>query len=356
MSSPAGESRPRDVSPLPLETPFDVPLAPRVLNDALSAYFSRSPRRRRLYAMLLSLLRLHELRAANSIAFDLFLALVPMLALAGWVVTSALDDSEALISGSLLLGVTPHEFRDFIHDNLMTLQGSQLAPWATLAGWWLSSSAFFSLIAVFEDSFPCEPRPYWQITLLSLGFALLGFSLLVGAGASGLLLSVDTFSDLQNLFERIAASGLLRFALALAAYFCASFYLAFVYRFAIRRRTRRRVWPGAFLAAAIGSAASLAFGAYATHIASYALFYGGLAAVTIVLLWLWLWCTAILIGAEVNVTLEDLAALDAAAKGPTSADTDSADASADASADESIALGDAAASPGAGPEAPITKE
>ena len=51
----------------------------------------------------------------------------------------------------------------------------------------------------------------------------------------------------------------------------------------------------------------MGLGFYAANIARYALFYGGLAAIIIVLLWLWLWSTAIVIGAELNVALEDVA-------------------------------------------------
>ena len=39
-------------------------------------------------------------------------------------------------------------------------------------------------------------------------------------------------------------------------------------------------------------------------LARYALYYGSLAAVAVLLLWLWLLCAALLVGAELNAQLE----------------------------------------------------
>ena len=84
-------------------------------------------------------------------------------------------------------------------------------------------------------------------------------------------------------------------------------FLALLYRYSLRRPGRlRRVWPGASVATLLAAAASVGLGFYATNIARYALFYGGLAAIVILLLWLWLWSTAILFGAELNIALEDV--------------------------------------------------
>jgi membrane protein len=74
----------------------------------------------------------------------------------------------------------------------------------------------------------------------------------------------------------------------------------------IRPGVRRRVWPGALLTMAASSSASLAFAYYAHHLARFALFYGTLSAVAITLGWLWIMCLTLLLGAELNLQLEDL--------------------------------------------------
>ena len=50
---------------------------------------------------------------------------------------------------------------------------------------------------------------------------------------------------------------------------------------------------------------SWVFGAYVATIAHYAVYYGGLAAIAVTLLWLYLTSLALLVGAEVNAHLED---------------------------------------------------
>ena len=74
----------------------------------------------------------------------------------------------------------------------------------------------------------------------------------------------------------------------------------------IREGVRRRVWPGAVLTIAASGSASLAFAYYAHHLARFALFYGTLSAVAITLGWLWIMCLTLLLGAELNLQLEDL--------------------------------------------------
>ncbi len=51
---------------------------------------------------------------------------------------------------------------------------------------------------------------------------------------------------------------------------------------------------------------SWAFGNYAVSIGDYALYYGSLAAVAVLLVWLYLTSLTLVIGAEVNAQLEGL--------------------------------------------------
>ena len=78
------------------------------------------------------------------------------------------------------------------------------------------------------------------------------------------------------------------------------------YRIALHRPgISRRVWPGAWLATGIGGAASSVLAFYGQGLARFALFYGSLAAVAVLLAWLWLWCAAMLLGGELNTQLEN---------------------------------------------------
>ena len=82
--------------------------------------------------------------------------------------------------------------------------------------------------------------------------------------------------------------------------------LAGFYRFAVEHPegVRRRVWPGTFTAVASWLIVSWGFGLYAVSMSSYALYYGSLAAVAIMMVWLYLTSLSLVIGAEVNAHLE----------------------------------------------------
>jgi uncharacterized BrkB/YihY/UPF0761 family membrane protein len=100
--------------------------------------------------------------------------------------------------------------------------------------------------------------------------------------------------------ERVLALGL---SLAGAVTGLAAFY-----RFSVTHssRVKRRVLPGAFLAVVLWIVVTSAFSLYVRTLASYAVFYGSLAAVAVLLIWLWLVSLAILVGAELNSQLEGL--------------------------------------------------
>lgn len=105
----------------------------------------------------------------------------------------------------------------------------------------------------------------------------------------------------------LRSSGERALALALSVLFATAVLAAF-YRFSVShsKRVERRVLPGAALAVVVWLVISWAFGLYVSTLAEYAVFYGSLAAVAVLLVWLWLTSLAILVGAELNSQLEGL--------------------------------------------------
>ncbi len=105
----------------------------------------------------------------------------------------------------------------------------------------------------------------------------------------------------------VRSSGERALALSLSVLFATAVLAAF-YRFSVHhsKRVVRRVLPGAVLAVVLWLVISWAFGLYVTTLAEYAVFYGSLAAVAVLLVWLWLTSLAILVGAELNSQLEGL--------------------------------------------------
>ena len=86
--------------------------------------------------------------------------------------------------------------------------------------------------------------------------------------------------------------------------------LALFYRFAVEHPPgiHRRAWPGAIVAIASWLLVSWVFGAYLGSLGTYAVYYGSIAAVAVLLVWLYLTSLALLLGAEVNAMLEGVGA------------------------------------------------
>lgn len=245
------------------------------------------------------------LRAASAMAFDLFLAAIPLLALAGWLFGQLIQDGSAVHATSLLLDRTPEAVRSLAVNQLSRFSPKAFAPLALLGALWLSSSAAATGMSLLETRFKTRPRPWWRrrliaivavlasITIFGVGSAL---ALFLSGGPARLLVAVGS-ADVGMTAGHVVALGLVHLlAVALLAAF---------FRIAVDRPgVARRVFPGALLGSTLAVLASAAFTFYAAKIARFALYYGSLAAVAITLVWLWLVCLFLLVGAELNLLLE----------------------------------------------------
>ncbi len=274
------------------------------------AYFAGGFLRRAIWRLIANLIDHNATRTASAMAFDLFLAFVPMLALAGWVLAQIIKASDgALASGSVLFEVTPNQMHDLLARHFTRLEATSLAPVATVSGWWLASSAFHTLISVYEDTFKISPRPWWKKRLIALGCALLAICGLSLSGTIGLLVAADTGNPLaQLLLGPITAYGLGKWLGIGLALLVAVLFFAALFQVSVRRKrsVRRHVIPGAAVAVLLGAGSTAVFGYYTAQLGRFTLFYGGLAAVAISMAWLWLWCLSTLLGVEVNVLIENV--------------------------------------------------
>lgn len=268
---------------------------------------------RMIWAILVNLDKHHGTQLASAMAFDAFLALIPLLALGGWVLSTVLQgDVQTLAHLSSVLDVAPRAVHDLVNQHAERFSGVTLAPFALIGSIWLGSGAFNTVMAAFEQTKATTPRPWYIRRLLAIGWvigvltsiSLAGFLALHLAGGPALIIGL--FPKPRG-FEQVGMD----FNGARWVGFCAAaavttLLLASFFRIGIRRDTpHRRVWPGTLITVVIAGAASYLFAVYARTLAKFALYYGSLAAVAILLAWLWLCCLALLLGAEVNVYLED---------------------------------------------------
>jgi membrane protein len=283
--------------------------------------------------------------AAASIAFWFFLSLVPLLVLAGFLVgqVARTKGMDALMGP--LLDVVPDSAEDIVRSELGRLAGSRaasVAPLGVLGFLWTASSGLHNLMDVLEVAVHARRQDWWWQRVLALGWVMIGLA--AACVLALVLVKVDAFNqradvppassapaagsgarerppshaqegrqaaakprpDLRQRVHKALhtpveqafdASLLLAAGLGLLAAF---------YRFAVEHppNVRRRTWPGAVAAVVSWLVVSWAFGAYAASLANYALYYGSLAAVAILLLWLYLTSLTLVVGAEVNAQLE----------------------------------------------------
>ena len=248
--------------------------------------------------------------AASAMAFDLFLAAIPMLALAGWLFGKLLvsNHQSVLETTALLLNLTPNEVQAVTWSQLNRFALGSVAPFALLGALWTASGAFHTSMTLLEASAGTARRPWWRKRLIAL------FSVLVSIALFGscALFAVWVSLGPSRLFVAISGGdvelnpGVTHYLLLLLLALLGVLLLAFFFYMASPRPgVRRRVFPGAVVAVLAGSCVSAAFAFYAGHLARFALFYGSLAAVAVTLAWLWFVCFSVLIGAELNQLLEN---------------------------------------------------
>jgi membrane protein len=245
------------------------------------------------------------LRAASAMAFDLFLAMIPLLALAGWLFGRIMTTGNAVAAVSLLLDTTPAAVRALAENQLARFSPGAVAPVALLGSLWLGSSAATTCMGLLEARGQSRPRPWWRRRLLAMATVFAGI-IVFGAGSAVALWSIGGPVVLLESVVSDRVANWTGYVLGLGVvHVLAVALLALFFRVAVHRPgIPRRVLPGALVASVLGALASLAFTFYASKIARFALYYGGLAAVAVTLVWLWLICLFVLIGAELNVVLE----------------------------------------------------
>jgi membrane protein len=274
-------------------------------------------------------MRAHNaLEAAAAIAFWFFLSLVPLLVLLGFLVGRI---ARARGMNDLLgpvLDMVPGSAEDIVRVEVerMSHSSASVAPVGVIGYLWTASSGLHNLMDVFEIAVKVERRRWWVQRAIALAWVVAGLvAMCVLAWA---LVRIDHALHLHETYSPTAprthglppphvsaikhrvhealstpAEQLIASALLLIG---GTGFLAGFYRFAVEHpaRVRRRVWPGALTAVGLWLIVSWVFGLYAVSVSTYAVYYGSLAAVAVLLVWLYLTSLSLVVGAEVNAQLE----------------------------------------------------
>lgn len=250
----------------------------------------------RVFVRLIQNLDRHDTpRVASAMAFDAFLSIIPLVAIAGYALQRLHSTGNAMITALFKAAPPPvGQLVDLEFLRLSDAGGAALAPISLTAFLWVSSSGISTAIGVIETIYAAELRPWWVRRAIAMVCVVGGFIAIVVTAAIAVGIASLTGSFIGALISLVTPGFIL---VGLIAAF---------YWIAIRRSRlpHRRIFPGAVVTVALWGGASALFSLYVRNLAQYATLYGNLATVAILLLWLWLLAMALIVGSEVNAELE----------------------------------------------------
>jgi len=247
-----------------------------------------------VYLLIDNLDHHHAPTVAGAIAFDAFLSLVPLAALAGYILGYLHETGGILLTP--FIKAAPRPVRPLVADALSRLADTSaaLAPVSIIAFLWVSSAGLSTAMYVFETMFHSPPRPWWWRRLIAIASVLGAVAAVAIITTTSIMLGTALGSIGATIIATVVPP------ISLVGMLCAFF------RIAIRgpRPLRRRLLPGAMTTLVLWGLSSALFSFYVSTLSRYTTLYGGLAAVAIFLFWLWLLALAMLVGGEVNAQLE----------------------------------------------------
>jgi membrane protein len=291
------------------------------------------------------------LDAAGSMAFNFFLSLIPLLVLLGFVLGQLVRQKgiDALVSP--LLEAVPATSSDLVRHELERLAGAStasIAPLSVVTFFWLTASGTHHMMDCFERAVLAPPRGWFKQRAIALASVVFGIVLV--SGTAWVLIEIDGLvhgasaesaapvaapppsvsaapppplrggsgihgpkearglarAERKRILLTRAHAGWEDGVAIFALLAVAVAGLALFYRYAVEHPPgiRRRAWPGAFTGVLSFLVVSWGFGNYVITLGRYAVYYGSLAAVAVLLVWLYLMSLSLLLGAEVNALLE----------------------------------------------------
>jgi membrane protein len=289
------------------------------MSGVMSAVTSRLRRLGRMIRKVVQGLFIHHaFDHAATMAFYFFLGMIPLLVFVGLLVGSVVQREGAEELAAPLYRAMPHAASELLRHELYAIadaNAGSIAPLSIAGFLWLTTNGVHNLMDVFEILVKSQPRSWFRQRLIAVMWV--AGTLAAIAGATWTLLWVNgaasdaTGRHLPRLLHsasELLAQGWKRYGILVMFSAMLSVGLAIFYRTSVRHPpgVQRKVWSGTFVALALWLIVSWAFGTYVRTIADYAVFYGSLATVAVILLWLYLTSLALVVGAEVNAVLEGM--------------------------------------------------
>src|SRR5262245_14527949 len=126
--------------------------------DRLRALIHRTPVGRAIWRFFENLDEHNAPRIASAMAFDAFLSMIPLLALAGWVLQGLLREGRILMHPFFAAAPGPiAHLADEEFLRLSDLGAAAIAPVSLVAFIWVSSSGISTVMSAIETIFRAAP-------------------------------------------------------------------------------------------------------------------------------------------------------------------------------------------------------
>ena len=252
----------------------------------------------------------HVTLSASGVAFQGFVALVPMLVAAVSIYGLVADPHNVVRLIDRIGSTVPDDVSALLQRQLESIVAANAgavglgAVVGVASGLWSATSGVNYLVEGINIAYgtDTDDRPFWKQRGLAFLLMLL---LLAFLGVAATLITVTT-----------TTSGVAGTALRLIAWLAMAALLMFVlatfYRYAPDRREPAWAWvsPGAVFTVVGWVIASYLFSLYVSNFGTYNETYGSLGAIIVVLLWLFASALVVIVGAEINAEIERQASSD----------------------------------------------
>lgn len=252
---------------------------------------------------------------AAKLSFYLFLSLFPMLIFLVAVFGLVVQRASVLAALQQYLGAVAPPSASVVIDRVLqeTIQASSglTLSLALVAAIWTAAQGMVAVLDGLHVAFHVRRVPPWwktvpiamvlTVTVLTLTAVTL-LLVMFGDRMSGMVARAsDSGRSVASVWHLLRWPVMVGFPLL-------SFDLLYLYGSHLARRRWHWLTPGAIVAVVLWLGASFGFKLYVDVLGTFALTYGSIGAVIILLSWLYLSGTALLIGAEVNATIEETGA------------------------------------------------
>ncbi len=266
-------------------------------------------------------IRLHSIALINAIdehevsdraaamAFSVFLGLVPLAALLGWLLARFAGGQITQGIVESVYRVAPTMAKQLVDEQVRRLveQGATIAPIGAFGFIWIAASGAHAAMSAIQLAGGGRARAWWKNRVLAIVIVTLFLVLAVGSTTVLVLLEAAVRKALAAGHLEEGMAKLARTFSVVMSVLAASSAAAFFFwlsTYGMTNGRRKVIWPGALIAAAVWLFVSWIFSLYTVTIGRYSVFYGSLAAVALLMMWLWISCFILLAGAEINIEVE----------------------------------------------------